>query len=94
MRTGAIVGTGVGGEAASLKMQWMPRYQNAADMPTDSNIRSVFTRLLKLIGVRFPDKTTMDSLSEGGFWNVGTLTALHKCLVVTRLAPMCNSGFL
>ena len=46
---------------------------------THSTSRSEFTRLLRLLGVSFPDKTSIDSLSEGGCWNVQT--PMRRCQV-------------
>ena len=62
-----------------LTVQWVPRQQNAADVLTHSTSRSEFTRLLRLLGVSFPDKTYIDSLSEGWCWNVQT--PMRRCQV-------------
>ena len=50
-----------------LTVQWAPRQGNAAVL-THSTSRSEFTQLLRLLGASFPDKTSVDNLSEGGRW--------------------------
>ena len=62
-----------------LTVRWVPRQQNAADVLTQSTSRSEFTRLLRLLSVSFPDKTSIDSLSERGCWNVQT--PMRRCQV-------------
>ena len=62
-----------------LTVQWVPRQQNAADVLTHSTCRSEFNRLLRLLSVSFPDKTSIDSLSESGCWNVQT--PMRRCQV-------------
>ena len=61
-----------------LTVQWVPRQENAADVLAHSTSRSEFTRLLRLLGVSFLDKPSIESLSEGVLECADALEALSS----------------